>query len=432
MGLAALLLGPALPAEAGTDSVTTPLSPASRRARTSFSFRPWLSADGRYVAFDSDAATFVAGDTNRERDVFVHDRATGTTTRVSVGPGEAEADGQSQRPTLSADGRYVAFWSDATNLVPGDTNGVSDAFVHDRVEGVTHRVSVGPDGTQADGASVRPVVSGDGRVVAFESAARNLLPPTLLNRSTDSNRVRDVFVHDLGSGVTTRVSVASDGAQGTGDSVRPSISADGNIVAFHTDAVFEPGDTNTARDVYAHDRTTGVTSRVSRSTSGAEGNAGSFSPSLSADGRLVTFWSNASNFAADDGNAAGDIFVHDRTSGATERVSVTSDAVEADAHSSDPAISADGRYVTFWSLATNLVPDDGNGVRDIFLHDRETATTVRVSVASDGTEGDADSFSPNVSGGGLVAFDSEATTLVPGDTNRGSDIFIHTPDIPSP
>lgn len=391
-----------------------------------------MSVDGRYVAFDSDAATLVTGDTNRIRDVFVHDRATGTTTRVSVGAGGAEADGQSQRPTMSADGRYVAFWSDATNLVPGDTNGVSDAFVHDRVEGVTRRVSVATDGTEGNGASARPIISGDGSAVAFESAARNLLPPALLNRPSDTNRVRDIFVHDLESATTTRVSVASDGAQGMGDSVRPAISGDGQLVAFHTDAVLEPGDTNTARDVYLHDRSSGATVRVSRSTSGAEGDAGSFSPALSTEGRLVAFWSNASNFVDNDTNGTGDIFVHDRTTGVTERVSTSSDGIEADANSSDPAISSDGRYVTYWSLATNLVPGDRNGLRDIFLHDREDGTTTRVSVASDGTEGDADSFSPNVTTGGVVAFDSEATTLVPGDTNKGSDIFLHTPDVAGP
>lgn len=428
-----LVLGSAPPTGAATDGITTPLAPASRRARTSFSFRPWMSADGRFVAFDSDAATLVAGDANRARDVFVHDRATGATSRVSVGPGGAEADGDSQRPTLSADGRYIAFWSAATNLVSGDTNDATDAFVHDRVDRITRRVSVGPDGVEAEGPSARPAISADGTVVAFESLASNLTPPGLLNQPTDTNGERDVFVHELASGKTTRVSVASDGSQGSGESVRPTISGDGRLIAFHSDATLVPDDTNEARDVYLYDRTTAATMRVSVASDGTEGDVGSFSPSMSGDGRYVAFWSNARTLVADDDNGAGDVFVRDRTTGQTERVSLGGTG-EADADSADPSISPDGRYVAFWSSATNLVAGDTNGVRDVFLYDREAGTTVRVSVASDGTEGDADSFSPNVNAGGdVVVFDSEATTLVAGDTNRGSDIFVHTrDDAPTP
>ena len=423
-------------AGAATDGITTPL-PAASRGRTSFSFRPWLSADGRILAFDSDSATLVPGDTNGLRDIFVHDLATGATTRVSVGLKGAQANGDSQRPSLSADGRYVAFWSAATNLVEGDTNKVPDAFVYDRQTGKTTRVSVRSDGTQANGESARPVLSADGSVVAFESAASNLTPLTLLRQPTDTNRVRDVFVHEMATGKTTRVSVGSDGAQGTGESVRPSISADGNLVAFHTDSVFDKADTNTARDVYIHDRSTGTTTLVSMGGGGEVGNAGSFSPALSADGRSVAFWSNASNFVGGDSNGKSDVFVRDLATGKTDRVSVASDGREGNGESSDPSISPDGRYVTFWSAASDLVEGDTDKVRDIFLHDTSTGQTTRVSVASDGTQPDADCFSPNLSSvPGMVAFDSEASTLVKGDTNKGSDIFLHrdtlSPASPSP
>src|SRR2546425_1904657 len=227
-------------AGAGTSGITTPVPAA--RARSSFSFRPWMSADGRFVAFDSDSPTLVPGDTNTLRDIFVHDVATGTTTRVSVGLNGAQANGDSQRPTVSADGRYVAFWSAATNLVEGDTNKVPDAFVYDRQTDKTTRVSVRSDGAQANGESARPVISADGSVVAFESAASNLTPLTVLRQPTDTNKVRDVFVHEMATGKTTRVSVASDGTEGKGESVRPSISADGNLVAFHTDSVIDKPD----------------------------------------------------------------------------------------------------------------------------------------------------------------------------------------------
>jgi Tol biopolymer transport system component len=420
------LLAPSVPAGAGTDGVTTPLPPASRRAGKSFSFRPWISANGRFVAFDSDSPALVPGDTNQVRDVFVHDRATGTTDRVS--PSGEEPDGQSQRPTLSADGRYVAFWSEATNLVPGDTNDVADAFVYDRSDRIFRRVSVGPGGVQANGESLRPVISADGGTVAFESAARNLTPKDVLGRGTDTNSARDIFVYDMAKSETTRVSVASDGTQGAGESLRPSISAEGRYVAFQSDVVFDTSDTNKSRDVYVHDRESGTTTRVSLADSEAEGDGGSFSPSLSSDGRFVAFWSNASNLVDGDANAKSDIFVRDVQEGITRRASVDSGGAEADDDSSDPSISPDGQFVAFWSAAGNLVADDSNGVRDVFLHDLTTGETTRVSVATDGSQADADCYAANVAGGGdLVAFDSEATTLVAGDSNPGSDIFLHTP-----
>ena len=423
----------ASPGGASTTSITTSLTAASgAHPPTSFSFRPWISGDGRYVAFDSDSPALVPGDTNRVRDVFVYDRENQTVERVSVGPGGAQANGDSQRPTLSADGRYVAFWSAADNLVEGDTNRVTDCFVHDRQTHETIRVDVGPNDAQANGECARPVISGDGTLVAFESAATNLEKPGVLGKSTDTNKARDVFVRDLTAGTTTRVSVTSDGKQGLGESVRPSISADGRYVAFQSDAPLSSDDSNKKTDVYLHDRESGETTRISIGPGGVEGNNGSFSPSLSADGRYIAYWSNASNLVSGDTNKTGDVFVFDRNDGSTMRVSVSDDMVQGDGMSSDPSISPDGRYVAFWSGATNLVPDDTNGKRDIFLVDRDAKTIVRESVADDGTQGDGDSFSPNINGGGgLVAFDSAAKTLVADDhKTKGSDIFLHWDDQP--
>jgi Tol biopolymer transport system component len=432
---AAPFVAPA-PGGATTTGITTSLTAASGPAgpRTSFSFRPWISQDGRFVAFDSDNPNLVPGDTNRARDVFVYDRDNGTVELVSKGPGGRQANGDSQRPTLSADGRYVAFWSAADNLVDGDTNNVTDCFVHDRQTHTTTRIDVGPNDVQANGECARPVISGDGKMVAFESAATNLEKPDVLGKSRDTNKARDVFVRDLGAGTTTRVSVTSDGKQGTGESVRPSISPDGRFVAFQSDAALQADDTNKKTDVYVHDMGTGETTRISVGPGGIEGNAGSFSPSLSGDGHLVAYWSNASDLVPDDTNRTGDVFVFDRTDGNTSRVSVAENGTQGDGMSSDPSISPDGRYVTFWSGATNLVPDDTNGKRDIFLVDRQSGTVTRVSVADDGTQGDGDSFSPNVNGGGgVVAFDSSAKTLVPDDhKSKGSDVFLHTEDSRAP
>jgi Tol biopolymer transport system component len=217
-----------------------------------------------------------------------------------------------------------------------------------------------------------------------------------------------------------------------GESVRPSISADGRWVAFQSSAALDPDDTNKKTDVYVHDVGSGETARISVGPGGVEGNGGSYSPSVSGDGRYIAYWSNASNLVPDDTNKTADIFLFDRDDGSTVRLSVSDAGEQGDGFSSDPSISPDGRYVTFWSAADNLVANDTNGKRDIFLADRQSGTLRRVSVADDGTQGDGDSYSPSVSGGGgLVAFDSSARTLVSGDQKiRGNDVFLHWDDNP--
>lgn len=381
--------------------VTTRISPTPEKGKA-FSFRPWTSADGRLVAYDSDAGGV--------REVFVHDRATATTERVSVGSGGARADGDSLRPTVSADGRHVAFWSKATNLVSGDTNRKADAFVHNRVSRTTVRVSVAGDGVQGNGDSARPVISGDGRLVAFESAATDLV-------AGDAGKGRGIFVRDLASGSTTRV----------GAGLRPSISEDGRWLAFSSDAALVSEDDNHSSDVYVRHLASGATARVSVASGGRQAKGGSYSPSLSADGRVVAFWSSARNLVPGDSNGVDDVFLHDRATRTTTRVSVAGDGTQANRLSTDPDVSPDGRWVAFWSSATNLVPGDTNRAADVFLHDRTTGATTRVSVASDGTQSDGHSYSPSVSAGGeVVAFDSLGTNLARGDPNGGSGVFVRT------
>ena len=235
--------------------------------------QPSVSADGRYVAFRSDEFDLVPGDTNAADDVFVYDRQTGVNERVSVSSGGAQGKlyAWSQWPSLSADGRYVAFNSVAT-LVAGDTNGTTDVFVHDRQTGVTERVSVSSGGAQGNQGSGygRPSVSADGRYVAFDSAASNLV-------AGDTNGTWDVFVHDRQTGVTERVSVSSGGAQGNYQSGFDAVlvSADGRYVAFWSGASLVAGDTNGKKDVFVHDRQTGITERVSVSSGGGQGNGDS-------------------------------------------------------------------------------------------------------------------------------------------------------------
>ncbi len=393
-----------------------------------------ISGDGRFVAFQSFADNLVSGDTNGAVDVFVHDLMTGRTTRVSRHSLGTQADQNSSDPSISGDGRYIAFRSGATNLVSGDSNNRTDVFVHDRLAsttGRTTRVSRHSLGTEGNHNSTAPSISADGRYVAFESDADNLV-------SGDTNSERDVFVHDrLASttGRTTRVSRHSLGTQGDDDSRGPSISGDGRYVAFQSLATnLVSGDTNTNLHVYVHDRlasTTGRTTLVSRHSLGAYGNNWSNAASISADGRYVAFDSFVSNLVSGDTNGRSDVFVHDRlasTTGRTTRVSRHSLGNEGNHNSENPSISADGRYVAFDSSADNLVSGDTNASFDVFVHDRLASTTgrtTRVSRHSLGNEANAHSSGPSISGDGrFVAFESAASNLVSGDTaNR--DVFVH-------
>jgi Tol biopolymer transport system component len=378
-----------------------------------------ISDDGRYVAFDSDAPNLVAGDTNGARDVFVRDRIAGTTERISVDSNGVQGNADSAFPSISADGRYVAFASTASNLVAGDTNAHSDVFVRDRLSGTTERVSVDSNGVQGNADSYAPSVSADGRYVAFASDATNLVPGDLNGRT-------DVFVRDRMAGTTERVSVSSTGTEGDSGSDEPSISADGRYVSFDSVATnLVPGDTNMLEDVFVRDRMAGTTERVSLSTTGIQGNSECGQSRITADGRYVVFFSGASNLVPNDTNGAGDIFVRDRQNATTERVSLGAGGVQGDLGSIFSAISSDGRYVSFVSYATNLVPNDTNGVSDVFVRDRMAGTTERVSVSTAGAQGDlASTFAKLSSDGRYVVFTSLATNLVSGDTNGLEDVFV--------
>jgi Tol biopolymer transport system component len=353
------------------------------------------------------------------RDIFVRDRQTGTTTRLSKSSAGVQGNGDSYPHSISPDGRDVAFNSRATNLVPGDTNGVSDIFVRDRQNGTTTRISKSSAGVQGDAESSDPSISPDGRYVAFNSRATNLVPG-------DTNGAWDIFVRDRQTGTTLRVSKNTTGAQGNDASYSPSISSDGRFVAFDSTATnLVTGDTNGREDVFVRDRQNGTTARVSRNSAGVQGNDPSYSPSLSSDGRYVAFYSYASNLVAGDTNAAIDIFVRDRQVGKTTRVSKNTTGGQGNSGSYDPVITSDGRFVVFYSSATNLVPGDTNGVEDIFVRDRRTGTTTRVSTSSAGVQGDGDSSDSVISANGrYVAFVSAATNLVTGDTNGEEDIFV--------
>jgi Tol biopolymer transport system component len=409
-----------------------------------------ISADGRFVAFDSQASNLVSGDTNGFQDVFVHDRLTGITERVSLADDESQGNNHSGAyypPSISADGKFVAFTSYASNLVSGDTNNFCDIdgdkefsdncpdiFVRNRQSGTIERVSVSSDGTQGNYWSDRPSISADGRYVVFKSYASNLVSGDTNNVcDTDGDKdfndnCPDIFVHDRETGITKRVSIASDKTQGDGWSDYAFISADGQFVAFGSaSSTLVSGDTNASWDVFLHDLQNGTTVRVSVDSDGNQGNSGSDFPAISADGNFIAFRSEASNLVNNDTNDKWDVFVHDMSMGETERISVASNGSQGNSWSDIPAISADGRFVAFDSDASNLVSGDTNGTWDIFVHDRQTDSTQRVSVSSDGNQGDGMSIDqPCISADGrFVSFGSAATNLVNGDTNGFWDVFVH-------
>jgi Tol biopolymer transport system component len=423
-GVSIVLLGSvshtALAASLTRESVNTAGDEANAGSATAA-----VSADGRFIAFTSSASNLVSGDTNFRDDIFLRDKQSGTTVRVSVGPSGVQANGASANPCISADGRYVGFESSASNLVAGDTNGTTDVFVFDTLTATTTRVSVASGGIQANGASNQCALSSDGHYVAFNSLASNLV-------AGDTNLRVDTFVHDLVANTTERVSVSTAGAQGNNVTLvtdTPAISADGRYVAFQSAATnLVAGDTNGAPDIFLRDRVAKTTTRVSLTNAGAQANGWNYSPAISADGRYVAFTSGATNLVAGDTNASDDIFVRDRVGRTTKRASVTSTGGQANSYSFSPAISADGRYIAFSSAASNLVAGDSNAVTDVFLRDIVAGTTTLKSFGLGGTAADNYSSGTQISANGVyVLFVSGADNLVTGDTNGQWDVFVSGP-----
>jgi hypothetical protein len=380
-----------------------------------------VSPDGQVIAYRSLAQNLVENDTNRSTDIFLFDSATRKTKRVSIGKNGTQANGDSDHHGLSKDGKMAVFSSTATNLVDNDTNGVSDVFVHDTNTGETTRVSVGPEGVQANGASLYPSLSHDARFVVFSSDASNLV-------AGDTNGFSDIFVHDRQTKSTTRVNVGPGGVQANEKSTYPSISADGRFVVFTSKASnLVEGDTNNVDDVFIHDRQTQQTSRVSVGNNGTQANDQSYSYiyAVTHDGLFVVFTSKASNLADGDSNESWDVFVRDRVAGTTQHISRGLGGAPANGHSLHPSISTqDGRYVIFYSLASNLVPGDTNEKSDVFRFDREKGTTKRVSVDSAGRElsggSDRCAFSAD---GGVGAFASEAPNVIPTQTENFPHVY---------
>lgn len=374
---------------------------------------PALSADGRFIAFDSTSSDLVPGDTNGTHDVFVRDRATGRTERVSITTDGSQGTLPAWSSAISADGRNVAFQA-ALELVT-DT-GIHHVYVRDRQTGKTTLVSAASDGTPGDAQSGDPAVSASGRWIAFSSMATNLV-------EGDTNSASDVFVHDRQSGITRRVSVASGGTQGNSMSFEPSISADARFVAFTSFATNLVGDdTNFTSDVFIHDIMMGDTSRVSAQLEGIYSNG---EPDVSSNGRWVVFTRHYYGPGPNITEETIHVYVVDRSTNTETRVSVNSDGKMGNYPSYTPAISDDGRYIAFNSAATNLVPNDLNNEYDIFIHDLQTGETQLASVSSTGEQGWGYTTYVGISGDGrVIGFSSMASNLVPDDTNDGGDVFV--------
>jgi Tol biopolymer transport system component len=356
----------------------------------------------------------VRHDTNNDADIFVRDRSTGTTKRVSVGSHGRQSNGRSEWADISASGRFVAFESRGSNLASGDRNKRYDVFVRDLKRNRTTLAGIAPNGIHG---GATPSLSADGRFVAFGGLDKN-------------GATGQIFVRDLKEHSTQRVTVSMAGGRPDGGSFAPSISGNGRLVAFSSGADdLVAGDTNGAVDIFVRDLKTHETEMVSVSPPPHEEGGFSDGASISADGRYVAF---QSSFDPNTGNPSGGVFRRDLETKTTERISVGEGGEPENAASFAPAISASGRYVAFTSFASNLVPGDTNeqsgvAVRDIFVRDAVTKTTTRVSVSSSGEQSNSQSQAAAISGDGrFAAFQSQATNL-DGDTKGKWNIFVRGP-----
>lgn len=383
------------------------------------STNPAISDDGRFVAFESAATTFVAGDTNNRVDIFVKDLATGAIERVSVSSAGVQSNGNSYSAKISTDGRFVAFKSDGSTLVPG----YFGIFVRDRLLGTTQCATVAFDGSPLGGGALDPDfgMSSDGRYVGFSSAATNAVSGPDGNGST-----LDVYMRDLLLGISERISVTTAGTQGGSVSTQPAISRNGRWVAFRSSAILDPPESNgPVGDVYVRDRQLGTTRLVSSSSTGVLPNAPCSNPAISDDGRWVAFDSNSDLLVPGDTNVFWDVFVKDVLTGSLICVTSASSGGPP-LGGAWPGLSADGRFATFVSADPTYVPGDTNGRNDLLVRDLATDVLTRVHVSSGGGQADENVYAYSLSkSGSCVAFESQATNLVLMDTNTARDVFVH-------
>jgi hypothetical protein len=388
------------------------------------SLRPSISQDGAVVAFSSLANNLVPGDSNNVLDIFMLDLASTIRSRVSVGAAGLQANGRSDVASLSRDGRWLAFESAATNLVAAGATGASgqvNIYLRDVSTASNQLVSVASGGIAANARSQRAQLSGDGGMLAFSSLASNLV-------TNDNNAREDVFVFTRTNTAISRVSVSSAGIEGDNISNQPRISSDGRYVVFETAAAnLAPGDSNGRTDIYRHDRQTASTTRMSVTSNGAQALTGSSTQAaVNSDGSLIVFKTAAREFAADHPLiGTGEIYLRDVTNARTEGLSARRINGSGVGFSADAEITPDGRFVVFTSGANNLLAGPSNIGRDVYLRNTHTGAMELISVAIGGAPANDDSNNAAISDDGrFVAFESVASNLVPGDSNNVSDIFL--------
>jgi hypothetical protein len=395
--------------------------------------------NGRYVAFTSFSTNLFPGDTNMLTDVFRRDLSNNALIRVTTGPGGVQGS-ISREPApgmfllsqhnvaIDMTARHVAFISFMDNLVACDTNRTADAFVNDLTNQVVLRVSVSTAGVQANGACASVAISPGGGQIAYASTATNLV-------ASDTNGFGDVFLRSIVTNTTTLVSRRTDGGQATGgSSTNPAVSDLGRFVAFQSAATnLVAGDTNGLDDIFVRDLQSSTTERVSVSSAGVQSNGFSSVPSISADGRYVAFTSTATNIAGFDNNSLPDVFVHDRATHVTTRVSQSTGGLEGDGTSNSAVISLDGRYVAFSSNARTLVPRDSNLAYDVFVRDTLVGETRRMSTGQGGVQGNLDSKVSSIATNPLrVGYTSLSTTLTAGVTHIDGHVYVSTRAEPAP
>jgi Tol biopolymer transport system component len=396
----------------------------------SYSGEPSVSADGRYVVFSSAANNLVTNDTNYHSDIFVRDLVSNITERVSISNNGEEANDDCYNPSISGNGRYVTFNSYANNLVLNDNNFYSDVFLHDRFLHTTIRISNSNTEEEVNGDSLAASISSDGRYVVFMSYATNLV----LN---DTNNFNDIFIYNISSGTTKRVSVTSTGGETNSNSFNPGISSDGRFVVFTSDANnLVANDTNGWLDIFVKDLKLNLITRISVSNSGEEGNGDSIQPSISGDGTCIAFTSYADNLSPNDGNYKSDIFVYNQLTKKIDRISINGEEINKDSH--DPAISENGRYIVFIigksqpivakisNELNNVSFTDDKYVNGLFCYDTLFGTTKLISISDEGEIANDYCDEPAInSDGSYVVYSSGADNLVGNDDNLSTDIFVY-------
>lgn len=392
-----------------------------------------LSDDGRYVVFSS-GGNLSGVDLNGQEDVFVRDRVAGTTLLMSIATDGTQANSTCYLPGMSGDGRFVAFASLANNLTSDPVGNVTNVFLHDRDPdgngifdesgATTILLSRKWNGDRSDDYSLRPVIADDGSVVVFESGS-NLTP--------DADGMINLFAYDVAAGTLTCITTGYDGQGSGGDSYNASLTSDGRLVAFESGSPrLIPHDTNGSQDVFVFNRNTGATFLQSVATDGTQGNDASFDPAISADGTMVAFASNATNLDVGDHNGRADIFVRDRDLHTTTRVSLLSDGTESNNDSQNPVLSADGQLVAFETWSNNLVPLDQNPGSDVLLLDRGSGTFETISADCVGFTANGISNFPDMTPDGrFVSFYSEASNLTDDGLN-GEMVYLRDRSIPWP